>query len=51
MDETVHLQHYLDRYPICWPMDREGAFSGSDKTAEVTCPECVQYIETLTLVD
>lgn len=51
MPDVVHLSHYLDRYPMCWPMDQEGKFLGTDKCSDVTCPKCKQYIETLTLVD
>lgn len=42
---VVHLKHYLDRYPICWPMTKSGVFRGSDETEDVTCSECIDYIK------
>lgn len=44
MDE-IHLKHYKDGYPLCWPMDKSGVFKGSFKDEEVTCPSCLTYIE------
>jgi hypothetical protein len=38
---VVHLCHFYDGYPLCWPMDQDGEFKGSYKENEVTCPLCI----------
>jgi hypothetical protein len=40
VDEPVHWAHFLDGYPLCWPMDRDGEFVGTRNENEVTCPQC-----------
>lgn len=38
--EPVHVAHFLDGYPLCWPMDLDGTFTATRNDAEVTCPDC-----------
>lgn len=41
---TTHLRHFLDGYPLCWPMDRDGPFEGSFDETDVTCADCLGYL-------
>ncbi len=41
----VHAKHYKDGYPLCWPMDQEGTFEGTWNDGEVTCRECITYMQ------
>ena len=43
--ETIHLRHYLDGYPLCWPMDREGDFLATEVETKVTCDDCIDALE------
>ncbi len=40
----VHIAHYFDGYPLCWPMDADGDFEATRVDADVTCPECRKII-------
>lgn len=44
-DEVVHSRHFKDGYPLCWSYDQDGPFVGSYVDAEVTCPDCLRYME------
>jgi hypothetical protein len=41
----VHAKHYKDGYPLCWPMDKMGTFEASFNDTDVTCKECLMYLE------
>jgi len=41
---TLHLRHFYDGYPLCWPQDREGEFTATPHEALVDCPECLQIM-------
>ena len=41
----IHWKHFLDGFPICWPMDQTGPFEGTRNETEVTCPECIKFLE------
>jgi hypothetical protein len=43
--EEIHMLHYKDGYPLCWPMARDGNFVGSHDETEVNCPECIDIIK------
>lgn len=43
--DLVHVRHYLDGYPLCWPMDKEGEFNVSEYDQQITCPECKKILE------
>lgn len=45
MEEEVHLAHFHDGYPLCWPMDREGTFSATRDERSVTCIDCINYMK------
>lgn len=47
MDEKpiVHLRHFKDGYPLCWPLEQEGSFRGSYKEGETTCKKCLAALE------
>lgn len=46
LDPKIDPVHYLhfDGYPLCWPMDKVGPFQGSRDDPEVTCKECINYM-------
>lgn len=43
---VTHLAHYLDGYPLCWPMDAEGEHTSARAEADVTCPDCPLHLST-----
>jgi hypothetical protein len=43
-DAPVHLRHFHDGYPLCWPMDRDGDHTSTPDEGDVTCPDCRQII-------
>lgn len=45
MPDPVHLAHYLDGYPLCWPMDRDGDFTATSSEPEVTCAACKRHLD------
>lgn len=42
--DVVHVEHFLDGYPLCWPMDAEGTFKATRVDADVTCPDCLELL-------
>lgn len=42
MVEPIHLKHFKDGYPLCWPQDKDGDFKGTWLEENVTCPECIK---------
>lgn len=42
---AVHAKHYKDGYPLCWPMDQVGTFEASYNDGEVTCKDCIVYLQ------
>lgn len=42
---VVHSAHYMDGYPLCWPMDAEGEFEADKDEKKVTCPECLEEMK------
>lgn len=47
MDETVHLAHSIDGYPLCEVMDKDEDedFLASYDESEVTCSDCIRYLK------
>lgn len=45
VDLPVHVKHYLDGYPLCWPMDKMGTFEASFDERDVTCKECIAILQ------
>lgn len=45
LDLPIHAKHYKDGYPLCWTMDQEGLFEASFNESDVTCQDCVDYME------
>ncbi len=48
-NEPIHSRHYLDGYPLCWPIDAESEEEFVTPTtledSEVTCPDCIRHME------
>lgn len=44
MKNPIHLKHFKDGYPLCWPMDKDGSFEGSFDEKEVDCSECLKIL-------
>lgn len=42
--EVVHVRHFIDGYPLCWPMDRDGEFVGEYDESKATCEECLAIL-------
>lgn len=38
--EPVHIKHSVDGYPLCWPLDRDGEFTGTADERLATCGDC-----------
>lgn len=45
LTELIHLRHFYDGYPLCWPMNKEGDFQGTRDETQITCPACKKIIE------
>lgn len=44
-DEPVHKRHFQDGFPLCWDQHQDGTYKATSKEAEVTCPECINYMK------
>ena len=44
MSATLHLRHFYDGHPLCWPQDQEGEFTATPNEMLVDCPECLQLM-------
>lgn len=42
--DPIHLAHFHDGYPMCWPMDRDGPNSATTVESSVTCPDCRRIV-------
>lgn len=44
--EPVHLAHFLDRFPLCWPLDLPavGEYQATLDEELVTCKECLRHM-------
>lgn len=50
-DDPVHLKHPVDGYPLCWPMDRDGAFVATPTETAVTCNDCLTILTSADTAD
>lgn len=41
----VHLEHSIDGYPLCWPMDRDGPFDATRDEHAITCDDCLTILD------
>lgn len=41
----IHLAHFLDGYPLCWPQTQEGEFEATAEEDDVTCNDCRRYLD------
>lgn len=42
--EPTHIRHSVDGYPLCWPMDQDGAFVGTYVDAQADCRDCLGLV-------
>lgn len=44
LDLVVHSKHFKDGYPLCWDEGQEGVFEGTWDESQVTCADCIKYM-------
>lgn len=45
MTEVVHYAHFFDGYPLCWSQDDDGPHTSTRQDSQVTCPDCLGYLQ------